>query len=267
MVESNNDVIAISDLHYARGDRVIFDGLTIRFQQGLVTAVMGPSGTGKSTLLQLMSGQIKPSSGSIQVFGEEITCYGRTQLDRMRRNMGVLFQEGALFSDLTVFENVAFLLREHTSLPEDMIRDLVLLKLEAVGLRGAHQLMISELSGGMARRVALARAIMMDPKVMFYDEPFTGQDPINRAVVIELVSRLNQALGLTSIVVTHDVNEVSAVADYVYVIADGHVIGQGTPAEVFANKDPRLHQFVHGLPDGPVPFRYPAPPFEEELQL
>lgn len=267
MPGKSENIISIQDLHYSRGKNKIFSGLNLSIQSGQVTAIMGPSGTGKSTLLKLIGGQLKPDRGTIEVNGRNIVKFSRNQLNQMRRQMGFLFQEGALFTDLNVFENVAFLLREHTQLSEDMIRDLVLLKLEAVGLRGAHQLMVSELSGGMARRVALARAIMLDPELMLYDEPFTGQDPINRGVVIKLLRDLNKAMGLTSIVVSHDVNEVSAVANDVYVIADGQVIGHGTPDELLAHTDPKLCQFLQGLPDGPVPFRYPAQDFKEELEL
>lgn len=267
MHQNEGHIVIIEDLHYSRGNKKIFNGINLAIQRGKITAIMGPSGTGKTTLLRLIGGQLKPESGDLQVNGLSVPSLSRSKLKRLRRKMGLLFQEGALFSDLNVFENVAFLLREHTNLPEDMIRDLVLLKLEAVGLRGAAHLQTSELSGGMSRRVALARAIMLDPELMMYDEPFTGQDPINRGVLLNLIRRLNTAFGLSSIVVSHDVKDVTAVADYIYVLANGSVIGAGTPDEIIEDKSPQVHQFVQGLPDGPVPFKYPADNFKQDLDL
>lgn len=260
-------MIVIQNVYFSRGDKPIFKGLNLTIPRGKVTAIMGPSGTGKTTLLRLIGGEIVPSQGEILVDGINIAELSRHRLYAMRRKMGILFQEGALFTDLNVFENVAFLLREHTQLPEDMIRDLVLARLEAVGLRGAHQLQINECSGGMARRVALARAIMLDPELMMYDEPFTGQDPINRGILMTLIRQLNNAMGLTSIVVSHDVDEVIKVADWVYVIADGQVMGQGTPSELMSSTVPQVHQFVHGLPDGPVAFQYRANDYCEDLGI
>lgn len=260
-------IVSIQDLHYQRDVKKIFKGINLSIRRGLVTAIMGPSGVGKSTLLRLIGGQIKPDHGKVFVNNVSIADLSPKKLKKMRRQMGLLFQDGALFSDLNVFENVAFLLREHTNLPERMIRDLVLMKLEAVGLRGAHHLMVNALSGGMSRRVALARAIMLDPELMMYDEPFTGQDPINRGVLIKLIREINDSMQLTSIVVSHDVQEVAAVADHVYVIADGAIIGDGSPEEIIAAQEPKLVQFIKGLPDGPVPFQYPAPNFQEELEL
>lgn len=259
------NLVTIKDLSFSRGDNCIFDGINIEIRRGKITSVMGPSGTGKTTLLRLIGGLIVPDKGQIWLDDSDVVQLSRRQLKKIRRRMGFLFQEGALFTDLNVFENVAFLLREHTRLSESMIRDLVLLKLEAVGLRGAHNLMVSELSGGMARRVSLARAIMLDPDLMMYDEPFTGQDPINRGVLIKLIRELNSAMGLTSIVVSHDIDEVKAVSDYVYVLAKGEVIGAGTPEEIMASSDPMLVQFVKGLPDGPVAFQYPSIPLKQEL--
>ncbi|WP_423063681.1 ABC transporter ATP-binding protein [Candidiatus Paracoxiella cheracis] len=267
MHENKEHIVIIDDLHYSRGDKKIFRGVNLAIKRGKVTAIMGPSGTGKTTLLRLIGGQLKPDSGQLKVNGSDVPSLSRSKLKQLRRRMGLLFQEGALFSDLNVFENVAFLLREHTKLPEDMIRDLVLMKLEAVGLRGAAGLQTSELSGGMARRVALARAIMLDPELMMYDEPFTGQDPINRGVLLNLIRRLNDAFGLTSVLVSHDVRDVTAVADYIYVLANGTVIGSGTPEEVINDTSPQLQQFVQGLPDGPVPFQYPADNFKQDLGL
>lgn len=263
----DKNLVNIADVHFSYGAGSVFRGVTLSIARGAVTAIMGPSGTGKSTLLRLMGGQFHPSSGSIMIDDVNPAKLSRRALNQFRRRLGMLFQEGALFTDLNVFENVAFLLREHTKLPEDMIRDLVLLKLEAVGLRGTHSMMINELSGGMARRVALARAIMLDPELMMYDEPFTGQDPINRGVLIQLIRRLNQAMGLTSIVVSHDVEEVTAVADYVYVLANGKVIGEGTPTDIRQSQQPELIQFLQGLADGPVPFQYPAKDIAQELWL
>lgn len=262
---STDNIASIADLHFSRGDKRIFSGINLAIRRHAVTAVMGPSGTGKTTLLRFIGGQIKAQRNTVFVNGQDISRFSRRELQHMRRNMGMLFQEGALFTDLNVYENVAFLLREHTNLPEDMIHDLVLLKLEAVGLRGAHRLMVNELSGGMARRVALARAIMLDPDLMMYDEPFTGQDPINRGVLMKLMRELNGAMGLTSVLVSHDVSEVVAVADWVYVIADGKVIGDGRPDDVINSTEPMLQQFIKGLPDGPVAFSYPAPDISEEF--
>lgn len=267
MQASSDSIVSIQDLHFSRGSKKIFNGVSLNIARGAITAIMGPSGVGKSTLLRLIGGQLQPEAGSVMVNGQAVSKLSPKQLKRLRRDMGLLFQEGALFTDMNVFDNVAFLLREHTALPEDMIRDLVLMKLEAVGLRGAHRLMVSQLSGGMARRVALARAVMLDPALMMYDEPFTGQDPINRGVLIKLIREMNDAMQMTSIVVSHDVREVAAVADYVYVIADGQIIGQGTPDELTVTREAKLLQFVQGLPDGPVPFRYPAVPFAQELSL
>ncbi|HED19830.1 MAG TPA: ATP-binding cassette domain-containing protein [Gammaproteobacteria bacterium] len=258
-------LVKIRNLHYARGDRVIFDGVDLDIPRGKLTAIMGPSGTGKTTLLSLIGGQLAPDRGSIEVDGQQVQELGRTALYRLRRRMGMLFQSGALLTDLTVFDNVAFPLREHTDLPESMVRDLVLMKLQAVGLRGARDLQPSELSGGMARRVALARAIALDPMMIMYDEPFTGQDPISMGALVQLIRLLNDALGLTSIVVSHDVQETAAIADYIYVISGGKVIGQGTPDTLAKTDSARVQQFMQGLPDGPVPFHYPAPDYTEDL--
>ena len=260
-------IVNIRNLHYSRDDKTIYNGVSLAIKRGKVTAIMGPSGTGKTTLLRLISGQIKPDLGQIEVDGCELTKLSRRQLNVLRCKMGMLFQQGALFTDLNVFENVAFLLREHTNLTDEMIRDLVLMKLEAVGLRGAAHLSVSALSGGMMRRVALARAIMLDPKLMLYDEPFTGQDPINRGILLKLIRELNTALGLTSIIVSHDVSDVVAIADYVYLIADGEIMGSGSPQAIMQDPNPNVHQFVNGLPDGPVPFRYPAIDYRQDLLL
>ena len=235
--------------------------------RGKVVAIMGGSGSGKTTLLRLISGAIQPSSGYVKVAGQAIHELDRDALFKMRRKMGMLFQFGALFTDLSVFDNVAFQMREHSNLPEPMIRDLVLLKLHAVGLRGAHNLMPAELSGGMARRVALARSIALDPMLIMYDEPFTGLDPISLSVIGSLIRRLTDALGMTSIVVTHDVQESLKIVDYVYFIADGVIAAQGTPKEVSASVAPFVHQFVHAEEDGPVPFHYPAQAYNKDLNL
>lgn len=257
--------VTIHDLSYSRENKSIFQGLSLTIPKGRITAIMGPSGTGKTTLLRLIGGQLTPNVGKIEIEGVDTRDLSKKSWRQLRRRMGLLFQEGALFTDLNVYENVAFLLREHTQLPEDMIRDLVLMKLQAVGLRGAAQLPINALSGGMARRVALARAIMLDPELMMYDEPLAGQDPINRGILLQLIRQLNDALGMTSIIVSHDVDDVSAIADYVYLIAEGRVIGAGEPAVILQNADPYIHQFVNGLPDGPVPFQYPAKDYREDL--
>ncbi len=265
-MQQNSDLIVqIQDLYFKRGEKAIFQGVDIEVPRGKITAVMGPSGAGKTTLLRLIGGQLLPNSGSIKVDGESIPSLGRDHLRRMRRRMGMLFQSGALFSDLTVFENVAFPLRAHTKLPESMLRDLVLIKLQSVGLRGARDLMPSELSGGMARRVALARALALDPELMMFDEPFAGQDPITMGVLVKLIKQLNDALGLTSIIVSHDLPETFSIADYVYLISEGKVVGAGTPQELVDEKAGWVHQFVKGLPDGPVPFDYPAPDYAEDL--
>jgi len=258
-------LVEVKGLRFSRGEKEIFRGVELRIPRGRITAIMGPSGTGKTTLLKLMGGQLVPDAGEILVEGQDIHGLSRKALFGLRRRMGMLFQSGALFSDLSVFENVAFPLRVHTDLPEAMVRDLVLMKLEAVGLRGARELMPSELSGGMARRVALARAIALDPDLVLYDEPFVGQDPISKGILVKLIKQLNEALGLTSVVVSHDIAETLSIADYVYVIADGQVMAQGTPAGLDVDEDPRVRQFIHGEPDGPVPFHYTAPDFLQDI--
>ncbi|WCE30034.1 phospholipid ABC transporter ATP-binding protein MlaF [Vibrio sp. SCSIO 43137] len=262
---SIKDLVTVNNLSFSRGERVIFDGVSIRVPKGKVTAIMGPSGIGKTTMLRLIGGQIYPESGEIWFDGENIPTLNRHSLYKARKKMSMLFQSGALFTDLTVFDNVAFPLREHTGLSEELISTLVKLKLEAVGLRGAGELMPSELSGGMARRAALARAIALDPELIMYDEPFVGQDPITMGVLVELIRNLNHALGLTSIVVSHDVPEVMSIADHVYLLADGRVIASGSPDELRENNDPMVQQFLQGHADGPVPFRFPASPIEEDL--
>ena len=250
---------------YAVGGRPIFDGLDMDIPRGKVTAVMGPSGTGKTTLLRLVTGQVRADTGSIHVAGEDMRNLKRADLYALRRRMGMLFQNGALLTDFNVFENVAFPIREHTDLPERLIRQLVLTKLEAVGLRGAADLMPSELSGGMGRRVALARAIVMDPEILIYDEPFVGLDPISMGVILRLIRRLNDTLGLTSIVVSHDVQEISTVSDNVFLLSAGKVVARGSPQELRANPSEVVRQFVGGLPDGPVAFHYPAPDYFGQL--
>ena len=258
-------LLKIKDLTYHRGNRVIFDQLNLEIPKGKITAIMGPSGTGKTTLLKLIGGQLYPDKGCIEFDGHNIHQLSTDALYETRRKMGMLFQSGALFTDISVFENVAFPLREHTELPEDIIHTIVLMKLEAVGLRGARELMPAELSGGMARRAALARAIALDPLMMMYDEPFTGQDPISMGVLVKLIALLNNTLGLTSIVVSHDVTEVISIADYVYLISNGKVIGQGTPQQLKREASPLVSQFMQGLDDGPVPFHYPADNFADEI--
>ncbi|CBL44219.1 Toluene tolerance ABC efflux transporter, ATP-binding protein [gamma proteobacterium HdN1] len=264
MIASDN-FIEVKGMSFYRGTRPIFKGVDISIPRGKITAIMGPSGTGKTTLLRLIGGQLRPDTGQVLVEGRDIFKLNRKELFDTRSRMGMLFQSGALFTDLSVYENVAFPLRVHTQLPEDMIRDLVLMKLQAVGLRGARDLMPSELSGGMARRAALARAIALDPDLVMYDEPFAGQDPIAMGVVVELVRLLSSALGHTSIVVSHDVQETARIADYIYVIADGIVIGHGSRDEIMDSDLPRVRQFIRGLPDGPVPFHFPANPLAEDI--
>ncbi|MEL0169215.1 MAG: ABC transporter ATP-binding protein [Pseudomonadaceae bacterium] len=265
MTDVSDYIVDLKGVTFRRGQRVIFDGVDIRIPRGKVTGIMGPSGCGKTTLLRLIGAQLRPESGSIWVNGRNIPELGREQLFAARQDMGMLFQSGALFTDLSVFENVAFPLRVHTELSEDMIRDIVLLKLQAVGLRGARDLMPDELSGGMKRRVALARAIALDPELMMYDEPFVGQDPISMGVLVRLIRLLNDALGLTSIVVSHDLAETASIADYLYVVGDGQVLGQGTPDELMNSDNPRIRQFMQGEPDGPVPFHFPAQDYLKDL--
>ncbi len=263
--ETQTNLIEIRNLTFLRGERAIFQDLSLDVPRGKITAIMGPSGTGKTTLLKIIGGQIKPNGGQVLVNGQDICRMSRDELLGFRRNLGMLFQSSALFTDLSVYENVAFPMRVHTDLSEELVRDLVLMKLNAVGLRGARDLMPSELSGGMARRVALARAIALDPDLLMYDEPFTGQDPIAMGVLVGLIKELNAALGTTSLLVSHDVHETVSIADQVFVIADGGVIGAGTPAELQAGPTPMVRQFMHGEPDGPVPFHYPADAIEYDV--
>lgn len=262
---SDDVLISIRGLSFGWGKRKIFDNINLDIPRHRITAIMGPSGTGKTTLLKLIGGQLRPDHGAIHVDGRNVHELGLSQLYELRKRMGMLFQSGALLTDISVFENVAFPLREHTRLPESLIRTLVLMKLEAVGLRGARDLMPAQLSGGMARRVALARAIALDPLMLMYDEPFTGQDPISMGVLVKLIHDLNQELGLTSIVVSHDVNETAAIADFIYLISGGRVVGEGTPAEIAASASPWIDQFMHGAADGPVPFHYPAEDYLADL--
>ena len=245
--------------------RVLFNRLSFQVPVGGVTALMGPSGVGKTTLLRLFSGLIRPTSGQIFIFGQDVNRLSNHKLHELRRSMGYLFQQGALFSDLDVFENVAFGLRENTQLTEEMIRDQVLMRLEAVGLRGARHLSVNELSGGMARRVAIARAISLDPKIIFYDEPFAGQDPINTGILLRLIKTLNKSLSITSVIVSHEISHVAAIADKVYVLSDGHVVASGDPTELFRSEEAAVRQFVHGLPDGPIAFEYPSAPVREDF--
>lgn len=258
-------LVKIRDLHFSRGERKIFDGISLDIPRQGITAIMGPSGTGKTTLLKLIGGQLTPDSGSVEVDGQDVHKLSTSQLFALRQRMGMLFQSGALLTDLSVFENVAYPLREHTRLNDSMIRQLVLLKLNAVGLRGAAELMPSELSGGMSRRVALARAIALDPMMIMYDEPFTGQDPISMGVLISLIKELNTALQVCSIVVSHDVRETLSISDHVHIISAGRVVESGTPEELEKSDSDWTHQFVHGDADGPVPFHYPARPIMEDL--
>lgn len=262
---ANPALVRVRGLKFSHGPRVIYDGVDLDIPRGKVTAIMGPSGTGKTTLLRLIGGQWRPAAGTVEFDGSDVHAASRKELFALRKRMGMLFQNGALLTDLTVFDNVAFPLREHTAMPEALIRDLVLIKLNAVGLRGARDLYPEQLSGGMARRVALARAIALDPQLVMYDEPFTGQDPISMGVLMRLIRSLNDALGLTSIVVSHDVEEVLSIADHAYVIAGGKVLGSGSPTEVRHGDSPMVRQFLRGEPDGPVPFHYKARPYAEDL--
>ncbi len=258
-------LVDIRDADFAYGSRAILKGITLSVPRGKLVAIMGGSGCGKTTLLRLIGGQLKVSRGSVHVEGQDVGALDKDSLYALRRKMGMLFQFGALFTDMSVYDNVAFQLREHTKLPEDMIRDLVLMKLHTVGLRGAANMFPSELSGGMARRVALARAIALDPMLIMYDEPFAGLDPISLAVVGQTIRKLNDALGITSIVVTHDVVESMQIVDYMYFVSDGRIVGHGTPDEIRASDEPFIKQFVHAELDGPVPFHYPAPAYSQDL--
>ena len=255
----SQSLVEIKDVTFSRGDRVIYQNMSFSVPTGKITAIMGPSGIGKTTMLRLIGGQLKPDSGDILFSDESIPKMSRSELYQARERMSMLFQSGALFTDMSVFDNIAFPLREHTKLSEDVIRIIVLMKLEAVGLRGARDLMPSELSGGMARRAALARAIALDPELIMYDEPFAGQDPISMGVLVKLIRELNDALSLTSIVVTHDVTEVLTIADYIYILADKRVIGEGTAQQIKESDSELVQQFLKGKADGPVPFHYPAP--------
>jgi phospholipid/cholesterol/gamma-HCH transport system ATP-binding protein len=258
-------LVCIRGLTFRRGPRPVFERVNMDIPRGGITAIMGPSGSGKTTLLKLIAGQLTPEAGRIDVDGAHVHGLDRAGLFALRKRIGMLFQSGALLTDLSVYDNVAFPLREHTPLPEALVRQLVLLRLESVGLRAARDLMPSELSGGMARRVALARALVLDPAMILYDEPFTGQDPISMGVLVQLIRSVNDALGLSSIVVSHDVGETLSIADYAYVVADGEVVGRGTPQQLRASQSPWIRQFVQALPDGPVPFHYPGASVAEEL--
>ena len=260
-----DNLVEIRGLGFKRGSRVIFDNVDLDIQRGKITAIMGPSGTGKTTLLKLISAQLVPQTGKVIFDGQDIHKLDQADLFEMRKRMGMLFQTGALLTDLNVYENVAYPLREHTHLDERMIHYLVLIKLHAVGLRGAAHLMPSELSGGMSRRVALARAIVLDPMMIMYDEPFGGQDPISMGVLVKLIQTMNDNLDLTSIIVSHDVAEASAIADYIYIISDGHIMEHGTPDELEKTKSDWARQFLKGLPDGPIHFHYPAPEYSVDL--
>jgi len=257
--------VELANVTFGYDERPVLTGISMTIPRGKVVAIMGGSGCGKTTILRLIGGQLKPQSGQVLVAGQSVADLDREALYTMRRRFGMLFQFGALFTDMTVYENVAFAMREHTDLPEELVRDLVLMKLHTVGLRGAAHLMPSELSGGMARRVALARAVALDPMLVMYDEPFAGLDPISLGVVGQMIRRLNDALGITSVVVTHDVYESLKIVDYMYFVSEGKIIAQGTANEVRASADAFVRQFVEGAPDGPVPFHYPAPPYREEL--
>ncbi len=262
---TQNSLVSVHNLTFSRGKKKIFNDISLEFERGKITAIMGPSGTGKTTLLKIIGGQLFPAHGSVTVNGRNVHHLKHDELYALRKRMGMLFQSGALLTDMNVFNNVAFPLREHTQLPESMIRSLVLMKLEAVGLRGARDLMPNELSGGMARRVALARAIALDPMMIMYDEPFTGQDPISMGALVLLIKSLNTTLGLTSIIVSHDVQETAAIADYIYVLSEGKVVGQGTPQEIQKSESEWVQQFMTGAADGPVHFHYPAKEYMDDL--
>ncbi len=259
------NLVEIENLTFKRGEKIIYDDISLSIPKGKVTAIMGPSGIGKTTLLRLIGGQIKPDSGKILFAGKDIPQLSRRGLYEARKQMSMLFQSGALFTEMSVFDNIAFPIREHTNLSEAIIEKIVLMKLEAVGLRGAKNLQPSELSGGMARRVALARAIALDPELILYDEPFAGQDPISMGVIVRLIRSLSDALGLTSVVVSHDVPEVMSIADYIYIVAEKKIIGHGTPEQIRQDTSPLVQQFVQGEADGAVPFHYDAPSYQKEL--
>jgi len=263
--ETPENLVEINNLTFKRGERVIYNDISLSIPKGKVTAIMGPSGIGKTTLLRLIGGQIRPESGQILFDNKDIPQLSRKKLYETRKRMSMLFQSGALFTELNVYDNIAFPIREHSKLPESVIEKIVLMKLEAVGLRGARDLQPSELSGGMARRVALARAIALDPELILYDEPFAGQDPISMGVIVRLIRSLSDALGLTSVVVSHDVPEVMSIADYIYIIAEQKIIGQGTPEQIRNDDSPLVKQFVQGEADGPVPFHFDAPNYQHEL--
>lgn len=265
MSDAPDTLVRIRGLHYTQSERVLFDNIDLDIPRGKVTAIMGPSGTGKTTLLRLIGGQIRAQAGTVSFDGTDVGATSRRKLFALRKRMGMLFQQGALLTDLSVFDNVAFPLREHTRLAERQIRDQVLLKLEVVGLRGAAGLFPAQLSGGMARRVALARAIALDPDLVLYDEPFTGQDPISMGVLLRLIRQLNDALGITSVLVSHDVSEALSIADYAYVLSHGTLRAAGTADAVRDSEDPRVRQFLDGLPDGPEPFHYPAADLRQAL--
>jgi len=265
MNENSDNLIEIRDLSYSRGHREIFKGLNIKIPRGHVTAIMGPSGTGKTTLLRLITRQLVPDSGTILVEGTDISTLNQKELYQLRRRFGMLFQNGALLTDISVFENVAFPLREHTRLPNRLIRHIVLTKLHAVGLRGAADMMPTQLSGGMARRVALARAMVMDPEILIYDEPFVGLDPISMGVIVRLVRKMNDALGISSILVSHDVQEIATVADCSFLISEGKVAASGSPDELHNTSSELVRQFMHGMADGPVAFHFSAPNYAEQL--
>ena len=265
MVQSQTPIVDIRNMSFKRGNRTIFDNISLTVPKGKVTAIMGPSGIGKTTLLRLIGGQLTPDSGDILFQNQNIPTLSRSKLYQARKKMSMLFQSGALFTDLNVYDNVAWPLREHTQLPAALLHTTVMMKLEAVGLRGAEKLMPAELSGGMARRVALARAIALEPDLIMFDEPFVGQDPITMSVLVKLIDELNQALGVTCIVVSHDVPEVLSIADYAYIVAGERIVAQGVPTDLRANDNPQVRQFINGEADGPVPFRYPAGDYLTDL--
>lgn len=265
--DSPEYLIQLDDVVFGWGPRRIFDGINIAIPKGKITAIMGPSGSGKSTLLKLITGQYYPQAGEVVVDGFHVPTLSRAQLLKLRIRMGMMFQHSALFTDISVFDNVAFPIREHTTLSESLIRTVVLMKLQAVGLRGAHDLLPHELSGGMLRRVALARAMALDPMIMLYDDPFSGQDPVTLGILMRLIKTLNQTLDITSIIVSHDADEVKAITDYLYVIGDGQVKEYGTPEQLSQSTNQWTNQLLGGLPDGPVSFHYPADSLAQDLAL